>query len=56
MDAKGKLDKDSNCHPLVKTPGPRVELPYTYLMAWYVMHCPSLITTVSASEGSVTFV
>ena len=22
---------------------PRVQLPYTYLMAWFAMHCPSLI-------------
>ena len=23
---------------------PRIELLYTYLVAWYVMHCPSLMT------------
>ena len=40
----------------MKTPNPRVELPYTYLMAWYVMHCPSLMTAVSPSEGFVHFV
>jgi len=37
VDAKGNPVKDSNGHPLVKTPSPRVELPYTYRMAWYVM-------------------
>ena len=55
MDAKGNPIKDSNGHPLVKTPSPRVELPYTYLMAWYVMHCPSLIVVISASEGFIPF-
>jgi len=24
-------------------PSPRVELPCTYLMAWFAMHCPTLI-------------
>ena len=33
MDAEGHLVTDSNGRPLVKTPSPRVELPYTYLMA-----------------------
>jgi len=47
---------DSNGHPLVKTPSPRVELPYTYLMAWYIMHCPSLMTAISTSEGFTPFV
>ena len=47
MDAEGNPVKDSNGHPLVKTPNFRVELPYTYLMAWYAMHCPSLMAAVS---------
>ena len=25
-------------------PNPQVKLPYTYLMAWFVLHCPSLMT------------
>jgi len=54
--AEGNPVKDSNGHPLIKTPIPKVELPYAYLMAWYVMHCPSLITAVSASEGFIPFV
>jgi len=33
VDAKGNPVKDSNGHPVVKTPSPSVELPYTYLMA-----------------------
>ena len=24
-------------------PNPRIGLPYTYLMAWFTLHCPSLI-------------
>ena len=46
VDAKGNPVKDSTGHPLVKTPSHRVELLYTYLMTWYVIYCPSLITTV----------
>ena len=48
MDAEGNPVKGSSGHPPGKTSNPRVELPYTYLMAWYVMYCPSLITTISA--------
>ena len=33
------------------TPNPRVELPYTYLVAWFVMHCPSLMTAISPSSS-----
>ena len=40
VDAKGNSVKNYIVHPMVKTPSPRVELSYTYLMAWYVMHCP----------------
>jgi len=40
VDAKGDPVKDSNAHLLVKTHSLRVELSYTYLMAWYMMHCP----------------
>ena len=40
----------------MKTPNPRIELPYTYLMAWYVMHYPPLMTAVPSSKGFVPFV
>ena len=50
VDPKGNPVKDSNGHSLVKTLSPRVELPYTYLMAWYMMHCPSIMTAVSAQK------
>jgi len=56
VDVKGNPVRDSNGHPLVKTPNLRVKLPYTYLIAWNVMHCPSLMTAVSASEDFAPFV
>ena len=56
VDAEGHPVMDSNGRPLVKTPSPRVKLPYTYLIAWYVIHCPSLMMTVSASEGFTPYV
>ena len=56
VDAEGHPVTDSNGRPLVKTPNPRVELPYTYLMAWYVMHCPSLMKAVYPSEGFTPYV
>ena len=56
MDVKGNPVKDSNGYPLVKTPNLRVKLPYTYLMAWYLMHYPLLMTTVFVSEDFVPFV
>ena len=55
VDSQGMPVVDSEGRPEVRTSNPRVELPYTYLMAWYVMHCPSLMTAVSPSEGFVSF-
>jgi len=46
---------DQHGNPEAKVPNPRVELPYTYLVAWYVMHCPSLMTVVHTSEDFVPF-
>jgi len=40
----------------MKTSNPHVELPYTYLMVWYVMHCLSLMSVVQLSEDSMPFV
>ena len=56
MDKEGNPLMDQNGKPQFKTPNLRVELLYTYLMAWHVMHCPWLMTAVSASEGFVPFV
>jgi len=56
VDSQGRPVVDSEGKPEVRTPNPRVELPYTYMMAWYVMHCPSLMTVVSPSEGFIPFV
>jgi hypothetical protein len=36
------------------SPNPKVELPYSYLMAWFVKHCPCIIGPPAAiREGSV---
>ena len=56
VDSQGEPIVDSEGRPTVKRSNPRVEIPYTYLMAWYVMHCPSLMTPVSWSEGFTPFV
>jgi len=56
VDEEGNTLVDQNDTPQLKMPNPRVELSYTYLVTWYVMHCLSLITAVQASEGFVPFV
>jgi len=38
VNSQGRQVVDSEGRPEVRTPNPRIELPYTYLMAWYVMH------------------
>jgi len=42
--------------PRMKTLNPRVEFPYTYLMAWYIIHCLSLMSAVKSFEDSIPFV
>ena len=37
VDAKGNVLTDQNGNPEVKVPNSRIELLYTYLVAWYVM-------------------
>jgi len=54
VDSQGRQVVDSEGRPEVKTSNPKVELPYTYLMARYVMHC--LMMAVSPSKGFVPFV
>ena len=56
VDSEGRPVVNSKGRPRVKTPNPRIELLYTCLMAWYVMHYPSLMTAVPLSEGFVPFV
>ena len=56
VDSQGRPVEDSEGRPEVKTPNPRIELPYTYLMTWYIMHCPSLMTAVPPSKSFVPFV
>ena len=46
---------DQNSDPELKMPNPRVKLRYTYLMVWYVMHCPFLMMALQASEDLVPF-
>ena len=52
-DDNGLIDRHGD--PEVKVPNPRVELPFTYLMAWYFMHCLSLMTTVYTSKEFMPF-
>jgi len=46
---------DQSDDPELKVPNLRVELPYTYLVAWYVMHYPFLMTSVHVSKDFVPF-
>ena len=55
-DDEGTVTVDQNGTPRLKIPNPCVELPYTYLMTWYAMHCPSLMIVVQASEDFVSFI
>ena len=45
-DDEGNSVFDKNGEPRRKTSNPRVELSYTNLVAWYVMHCLALMSTV----------
>lgn len=45
---KGKTAKGSTKESTeVKTPNPRMEMPFTYMMVWLVIDCPSLMTTAN---------
>lgn len=35
-----------------KTPNPQVELPYTYMMVWFVLHCLSLMMAPNSEESA----
>jgi len=36
-------------------PNPRVEMPYTYLMAWFALHCPAIIQPEEEPSEGVHF-
>ena len=55
VNDEGNVLIDQNGDPEQKVPNLRVELSFTYLVTWYVTHCPSLMTTVHASEDFVPF-
>ena len=55
VDDVGYMLIDQHGDPEVKVTNPRVELPYTYLVAWYIMHCPSLMMAVHALKDFVPF-
>ena len=46
---------DTEVRSEVRSTNPKVELPYMYLMARYIMYYPSLMTTVSPSKGFTPF-
>ena len=54
-DAKGNVIVDKNGEPQLKMLNPRVELLYTYLVTWHVMHQLSLMSVVQTSEDFVPF-
>jgi len=55
VDAKGNVLTDQHGNPEVKVSNPKIEFPHTYLVAWYVMHCQSLMTVVYTLENFVPF-
>jgi len=56
VDEYGEDVLDRNGDPKRSTPKPRVELPYTYLVAWFVMHCPALMSAIPSYGVNVPFV
>jgi len=40
---EGNVVIGSDGEPKMKTLNPHAELPYTYFIAWYIMHYPSLM-------------
>ena len=55
-DSDGNVVVGLDGEPRMKIPNPHVELPYTYLMTLYVMHCLSLMSAVQSSEDSMPFI
>ena len=55
-NAKDNVIIDRDGELKLKTSNYRVELPYTYLIAWYVVHCPSLMSVVCIFKNSMPFI
>ena len=55
VDNDGNVLIDQHGDPEVRLPNSKVEVLYTYLVARYVMHCPSLMTAAYISEDFVPF-
>jgi len=55
VDAKSNALTDQYGNPEVKVPNLRIELLYTYLVACYAMHCPSLMSAAYTSGDFVPF-
>jgi len=58
-DKEGNVVVGLDGEPQMKTQNPRVELPYTYFMTWYIMYlmyCLSLISAVLSSEDFMPFI
>jgi len=55
-DREDNVVVGSDGEPRMKIPNPRIELPYTYLMALYIMHYSSLMSALQSSKDSMLFV
>lgn len=53
---KKKKSKGNDLDDEVLTPNPRAELPYTYLKAWFMMHCPNLMTSRMEDSNESSFI
>ena len=49
-----RVSSDGEGGEIVWSPNPRVGLPYTYLMAWFVLHCPGLMNAPEAIREDLT--
>jgi hypothetical protein len=56
VNVEGEDVVDESGVPKCTTLNPRIELPYTYLVAWYVMHCPALMSAVPDDDAIVPYV
>ena len=54
-DEESNVLVDQNGESKLKVPNLKVKLPYTYWPAWYVTHCPSLVTAMQALKGFIPF-